>query len=288
MANQQHSTSKSSESAIRHKIGVFFRHLFLILWSLTTIFPVLWVFMNAFRSNEQIYGSPLKLPDPVIFYNFPQAIKGVHLQITLPNSLMYSGITVVVVLLLSSMTAFYLSKIAKSNLLYSYLILGIMIPVQAVIIPVFIKVRSMNLINSRFGIILVYIAVNLSISIFIMTGFMKKSIPNDLIEAAVIDGYGPVGVFFNIVLPLSKAGMATIGTFIFLGTWNEFLFALVMLSNPALRTLNLSVFNLRSEFSSDQGLIAAGVVTLIVPAIIMYALFQEQVVKGLTAGAIKG
>ncbi|TVQ29563.1 MAG: carbohydrate ABC transporter permease [Spirochaetaceae bacterium] len=109
-----------------------------------------------------------------------------------------------------------------------------------------------------------------------------------MLEASIIDGCGPITAFFRIALPITTPALATVGTFVFLGVWNEFLFALLMLSRPALRTLNLSVYMLRGQYSSDHGLMAAGVIILVTPAIIIYTLFQEQVVKGLTAGALKG
>jgi len=273
---------------IRRRTGVLFRHLVLALWCLTTLYPVVWVVQNAFRDNTQIYGRPFALPDPVILKNFPQAFAAMNLAITLTNSIVYAAATVTITILLSAMAAFYLSKIARGNLLYVYFILGMMIPIQAILIPVFINMRNLQLLNTRLGIIIVYVVTNLSISIFILTGFMQKGVPNDLLEAAVIDGCGPVGAFFRVAFPISQAGIVTAGTLVFLGVWNEFLFALTMLSAPLLRTLNLSVYMLRGPYSSDQGLMASGIVILITPAILMYIVFQEHVVKGLTAGAIKG
>jgi ABC-type glycerol-3-phosphate transport system permease component len=275
-------------SALQHRIGVFFRHFVLALWCGLSLFPVVWVVLNAFKDNRQIFGNPFGLPSPAVLKNFPQAFVGVHLGTTLTNSLFYAAVTVTLTLLLASMCSFYLAKISRGSLLYVYFILGIMIPVQAIMIPIFVSMRNFGLLNTRSGIILVYIVTSLSLSIFILTAFMRKGVPNELLEAAVIDGCGPLNVFFRIALPISRAGLATVGTFVFLGVWNEFLFALLMLSKPDLRTLNLSVYMLRNQYSADHGLMAAGIVILITPAILMYVIFQKQVVKGLTAGAVKG
>ena len=273
----------------RQRTLVTLRHVVLAVWCFAALYPVIWTFLNAFRDNNQIYASPFALPGPFIWKNFGRAFEGAHLAITIPNSLFYAALTVVATVFLAAMTAFYLSKFTKSGaLLYTYFIIGIMVPAQALLIPLFVTMRNMGLLNSRLGIIIIYVVTNLSFAIFVLTGFMRKGVPDELIEAAVMDGCGPLRVFFSIVLPLTRSGIATVGTFVFLGVWNEFLFALVMLSNPLLRTLNLSVFMLRGQYSSDQGLMAAGAVVLITPAILMYALFQEQVVKGLTAGAVKG
>jgi len=279
----------SSRLIARHRFFVALRHIVLALWSVTTLYPVIWVFLNSFRDNSQIYVNPFALPNPIILKSFPQVLQGAQLQIAIPNSLIYAAVTVFVTVILAAMTSFYLSKFPKRNgFLYTYFILGIMIPVHALLIPLFVTMRNMGLLNSRLGILIVYVATSLSFAIFVLTGFMRKGIPDELIEAAVIDGYGPVRIFFRIALPLTQSGIATVGTFTFLGIWNEFLFALILLSKPALRTLNLTVYNLRGQYSSDQGLMAAGATVLIVPAILIYVIFQERVVKGLTAGAVKG
>ncbi|TFH04306.1 MAG: carbohydrate ABC transporter permease, partial [Spirochaetales bacterium] len=207
---------------------------------------------------------------------------------TLVNSLLYSAVTVLFTLLISSMCAFYIAKISSRNFLYVYFAVGIMIPVQAIMIPIFVTMRNVGLLNTRLGILIVYVVTSLSLGVFIITGFMRKGVPNDLLEAAVIAGCGPLGAFFRIALPISKPALATVGTFVFLNVWNEFLFALLMLSKPALRTLNLSVYMLRGQYQSEHGLMAAGIIILVAPAIIIYMLFQEQVVRGLTAGAVKG
>jgi ABC-type glycerol-3-phosphate transport system permease component len=272
----------------RQRVAVAVKYLVLVLVSVTTLFPIVWVTMNAFRDNRQIYGNPFALPNPAIMDNFPRAFAGIHLAVTLSNSLIYSALTVVVAVLLASMTAFYLTKMAKGNLLFTYFILGIMIPPQAILIPLFISLRTVHLLNTRPGIIIVYIVTNLSLAIFILTGFMRKGVPDELLEAAVLDGCGPVRAFFRVALPISVPGIVTVITLVFLGVWNEFLFALVMLPSPFLKTLNVAVYSLRGQYTSDQGLLAAGSVILITPAVLIYILFQEQVVRGLTAGAVKG
>ncbi len=272
----------------RRRIGILVKYLALVVACVTTLFPLVWVAMNAFRDNNQIYGNPFGLPHPVILENFPRAFAGIRLVVTLSNSLIYAAVTVAITVLLASMTAFYLTKLTKGSFLYTYFILGIMIPVQAILIPIFVTIRDLHLIDTRPGITIVYVVTNLSIAIFILTGFMRKGVPDELLEAAILDGCGPLRAFFRLVLPISVPGVVTVIMLVFLGVWNDFLFALVMLTDPLLKTLNLAVYSLRGEYISDQGLLAAGSVILVAPAILVYVLLQEQVVKGLTAGAVKG
>lgn len=267
--------------------GKMLRHIVLIIWCATTVFPFLWVLLIAFKGNNQIFTDPFGFPNPWITTNFPTVFQKLDILTGLKNSLIYSFATVFLVCLLSSMTGFYLAKYARIKLLYMYFILGMMIPVQAIAIPMFVKLRDAGLNNTRPGIILVYTVTELGFAVFVMTGFIKRSVPDELLEAAVIDGCSMVGAFFQVALPLMKTGIATVGTFVFLHVWNEFFFGLILLTNSKLTSLNLTTFKLRGQYSSDYGLLAAGIIVLAVPALVIYAVFQEQVVKGLTAGAIK-
>lgn len=275
------------KSKMKSGAGKVLRHVVLIIWCMTTVFPLLWVFLISFKDNNQIYTRPFEMPDPVITDNFPTVFEKLDIPTGLMNSLIYSLATVVTVCLLSSMAGYYLAKYAKRKLLYTYFIIGMMIPVQAIAIPMFVNLRNIHLNNTRPGIIIVYTVVELGFAIFVMTGFIKRSVPDELLEAAAIDGCSDIGAFFRIALPLSKTGIATVGTFVFLHIWNEFFFALIFLTNGKLTSLNLTTYKLRGQYSSDYGLLAAGIIVLAVPALIIYAVFQEQVVKGLTAGAVK-
>ncbi len=280
MSNYEMSKRKSD-------CGKALRHIVLIIWCMTTVFPLLWVFLIAFKGNNQIFTDPFGIPDPWITTNFPTVFQKLDILTGLKNSLIYSFATVFLVCLLSSMTGFYLAKYARGKLLYMYFILGMMIPVQAIAIPMFVKLRDAGLNNTRPGIILVYTVIELGFAVFVMTGFIKRSVPDELLEAAAIDGCSMVGAFFRVALPLMKTGIATVGTFVFLHVWNEFFFGLILLTNSKLTSLNLTTYKLRGQYSSDYGLLAAGIIVLAVPALVIYAIFQEQVVKGLTAGAVK-
>jgi ABC-type glycerol-3-phosphate transport system permease component len=279
--------ARRARRPLKQRTGVFFRYALLIFWCATTVFPLVWTILSSFKDNAQIFGQPLALPNPVIWGNFQKAWEGTAVQVTGVNSLIYAVATVLFVILLATPAAFYCAKMTTKKLLHTYFLIGIMIPVHAILIPCFITLRDLGLHNTRTGIILLYVATSLSFSIFVLTGFMKNAIPNELIEASVIDGCGTVRAFLN-VMPLCKAGFATAMTFVFLGVWNEMLFAMIVVPGPALRTLNVACYNLRGQFVSDQGLLSAGLVLLVMPMIVVYSLFQEQVVKGLTAGAVKG
>jgi raffinose/stachyose/melibiose transport system permease protein len=162
-----------------------------------------------------------------------------------------------------------------------------MVPVHTILLPSYIFVRQLHLTNTRLSIILVYIAFNISMSVFILVGFMK-SLPRELEEAAIIDGCSRTRTFFSIIFPLSKPGLATIGTLAFLNNWNDYLVPLIFLTSSKLKVITLGVQELKGIFVEDLGLITAGVVLSFVPVVVVYIIFQEQVIKGMTAGAVKG
>lgn len=255
--------------------------------ALVALYPFVWVLLSSFKTDNEIYSNSFGFPAELQFSNYTEAFLGAQVLSNFLNSLLYAFVTVFFVLLFSSMTSYALVRVFPSRKLHMYFTMGIMIPIHAVIIPLVIFLRNMNLINTREGIVLAYIVSNLSFSIFVLVAFMK-TLPKELEDAAMIDGCKRYRLFFSIVIPISKAGLATVGTFSFLNVWNDLLLALVITSSPSLRTLNLGCFNLRAQYSQRYALISAGLIILIVPVAIMYIIFQEQIVKGMTAGAIKG
>jgi len=256
-------------------------------WALLALFPFLWIFLNSFKSNEEIYASPFRLPESFSFKNFQEAWLTAKIGTYFFNSILVAFGSVLVLALIAAMVSYYVSRISPNKLLYTFFTLGIMIPYHAMLIPTFIMLRNVDLLNSRFGLALVYCAVNLALSVFILVGFMK-GIPIDIEEAAVIDGATVYRTFFEIILPIAKPGIATILTLSFLNAWNEFLFAQVLISNPVFKTLTQGILSLRGQYATDYGLMSAGLVITIIPVVIIYIFFQEQVVKGMTAGAVKG
>jgi len=174
-------TERRSQKSLQHRAGVFFRYFALILWCATTIFPLVWTINSYFKNNAQIFGQPLALPNPVIWGNFEKAWSGTAIQVTGINSLIYATATVLLVILIATPAAFYCAKMTTGKPLHSYFLIGIMIPVHAILIPCLVTLRDMGLHNTWLGIIILYVATNLSFSIFVLTGFMKSAIPNEII-----------------------------------------------------------------------------------------------------------
>jgi raffinose/stachyose/melibiose transport system permease protein len=185
------------------------------------------------------------------------------------------------------MAAYVLARKWKNPLLLAYFTLGIMIPLQAIVIPSFLIIRNIGLINTRTGLILVYTVSGLSFGIFVLTGFLR-TLPCEIEEAALIDGSGFSQTFFRIILPMAKPAMASVGILSFLQYWNEYLFASVLIAKQEYKTLTQGIMALRGPYTTDYGMLTAGLALAIIPLIIVYILLQKQVIEGMTAGAVKG
>ena len=264
-------------------------HLILIVGVLIFITPYLWVFLNSFKSNSEIFSRPFALPQTLLFSNYLEALVKAKLLLYFFNSCLLTFSSVAILLTIASMASYILSRFDfKLNfILYMTFTLGFMIMGQAVLLPIFITLRNMNLINTRIGLLFPYVALHVSINVMLMTSFMR-TIPKALEEAAVIDGCSSLKLFTRVIIPLSKPVLATAGTLDFLWIWNELLFALVMISKPSFRTIPLGLLNLKSEFVVNYGAMSAGIILASIPVISVFLILQEQVIQGMTAGAVKG
>lgn len=281
------SGTKKNINKYKEKFFKGVQYFIVIFYALIAITPFLWIISNSLKDNSEIFASPFALPKGFKISNFAEAWSTAKIGTYFFNSVFVSVLAVGVMLVLAAMASYALCRILPSGKLYTYFTLGIMIPIHAMLIPTFIMLRKVDLLNTRPGLAIVYCAANLSLSIFILVGFMK-GLPKELEEAASIDGANIFRIFFSIILPISKPGIATIGTLAFLNTWNDFLYSQVLISSPTLKTLTQGIANLKGQYSTDYGLMCAGLVIAIIPVTVIYILFQEQVVKGMTAGAVKG
>ena len=278
---------KMSQAYYKKRLTIFSKVFILGLIAVVTIFPFYWVIISSFKENSEIYGNAFALPTVLNFKNYQEAWRGANVAVSLFNSIFYCVVAIAVILLIASMVSYVLARVKPSKLMYAYFSLGIMIPLHAVIIPLNIIYKQMGILNTRAGIIIAFIVSNVSFSIFVLTAFMK-GIPGALEEAARIDGCGRVRMIFTIIVPISKSALATVGTLAFVNCWNDLLLSLAITTTADLRTLNLAVYNLRAQYVSDYGIITAGITIMVIPALLIYMLFQEQIIKGMVSGAVKG
>lgn len=249
--------------------------------------PLLLIVINAFKPDSEALTLSLKLPEVWEFSNFAVVIEKGKLGTSFLNSLLYAGCATVITVILASMAAYVLARRRgkADNRLYMYMVLGIVIPINYVSLMKVMQVTQLN--DTRLGIILLYVALQLPFSVFLLYGFVSK-VPVDLDEAAVLDGCGPWRLFFNIIMPMMKSSMVTAAVLCFLNTWNEFVMPLYFLNSSEKWPMTLAVYNFFGQYSKSWNLICADILLTCLPVIIMYLVCQKHIVGGQTAGAVKG
>ncbi|MHB8280934.1 MAG: carbohydrate ABC transporter permease [Candidatus Humimicrobiaceae bacterium] len=252
------------------------------------LIPIFWVFSLSLRSKRDALQAMFFTKD-LHFENYVKAWQTFGFSKLYLNSLIVTVLSVFITLVIASLAAYSFSRLRYkgSNIIFYMLLLGMMIPPAAIIIPLFVIMENLKLYNTLFSLIFSYIAFGLPIATLILRGFFM-SIPPELTEAARIDGSTEIGTFFRIIIPLSKPAISTVVIFLFMQNWNEFLLGLVLLKDKILYTLPVGVAIFVGQWDSPWELVAAGVIIASIPIFILYLILQDQFVKGLTAGAVKG
>ena len=275
------------------KLLVYF---ILLIVLAAVVFPMIWLLYSSLKTDQAIFISPLELPKWNNFQwdNYVNAWIRAHFGRYFFNSVLVSGSTVVLTLILASMIAYTLARFSfrGSRFLLLLFLAGLMIPLQLWIVPLFFQMKEMHMLNSLSGLVIVYVATGLPFAVFILVGFFK-TLPITLHEAAVLDGAGEITVFWRIMLPLARPGLITVAIFTFLGSWGEYLLAFMFLSGQGsenVRTLPLGLANVAivSQHRSDWGVAFAALVLVMLPALAVYILLQKHLTKGITMGAVKG
>ena len=253
------------------------------------VFPFLWLVLASLKTNAELLNNPFTLPEVFQFKNYSNAIQEAGLGRLIINSLVISTSATFLNILFSSMCAFAIARHTfwGNNVLFLMISAGILVPLNALIIPYFAIINFLNLYDTRIGLIIVYCAVGLPVSTFILTEFFK-SIPKEIEEASYLDGCNFAARYFKIMLPLALPGLATAGTFQFILCWNEFIYAMLLTSSTDIRTIQFGISYFTNQFFSDYVGMFAAVVISIIPSITVFILFQEKVINGLTAGSVKG
>ena len=264
-------------------------YIFLILLAVIYIVPLLWVLITSLKDDSTLMLSPWAMPAKIMWGNYEFAWTKGHLGTAMLNSLIVCSITLVVSMLFGSMAAFAIAKLRwkLSKLSLYYFLIGMMIPIHTILIPLFVQFSGWKMSNSLIGIIIPYITFSLPITIYIMVGFFE-GIPNELFEAACIDGCSVYKMFGTVAIPLAKTGFMVTGLMSFVSNWNELLLAMVFISDEAKKTLPVSLTKFVGPYHTNYCQMFAAIMIAIVPTIIAYVAFANQIVEGLTAGAVKG
>lgn len=272
---------------MKKKKTVFY--IILTIGAVVWMVPLIMLFLSAIRSTSEFYTnlSLFSIPEKIQWENFSNAWTEGNLGRYMANGLLVSLVEVPLEVLLSSMCAFALTrlKIKHSNALFIFILVGMMLPRQMALIPLNIMYSNLNLTNTYFCLYFTYIGFGIPMGVLVFRGFFR-SIPFELDEAANIDGCGKYRLYTSIIMPVAKPAVATMCILDFLATWNEYLLQSVLITNDNMKTVSNGLMSFMGEFSTDYGLLSAGVLISIIPVLIIYLLFQRQFVEGM-AGAVK-
>jgi ABC-type glycerol-3-phosphate transport system permease component len=259
----------------------------LTIIALLTVYPFVWMVLTSLRERNTVFGGPF-IPNPFIFTNYPQAWVQTHFGAHFMNSLFIAAFSLAGIVFLSVTAGYGFAKLnfPFKNVIYVLLLSTMAMPAASLIIPLYLQVKSLGLLGSQWGLILVYVGSMSPFSIFLMRSFFE-GVPNELIEAARMDGSSEWGTLYRVVLPLVRPGIGTVVILQFLSLWNEFLYAVVLLQSAALQPLQPAIFNLVGRYSTNWTLLAASLTMAIVPIVIVYINMQKQFVAGLTQGALR-
>ncbi|QJD86127.1 carbohydrate ABC transporter permease [Cohnella herbarum] len=281
------SASSSGKGVRKWRVGGV--NLLMLIYALVTLYPLFWLFMSAFKTNDEFFSRPFQLPADWQWDNFARAWEVSDMGLAMVNSVIVTVVALVVTLIVGALAAYVLSrfKFKLKLVVMGLFLLGMLIPIHSTLVPLFILMNKVHLLNTYWALILPYVAFELPIAIFIVQAYMN-TFPKDIEEAAMIDGTGYWGIFRKIMLPLSLPALSTVAILAFLRYWNEFSFALVFISKPALKTLPLSLSMFSTGYMTDYKLTMAALAISVVPTIIVYLIFQKHIMQGMVAGAVKG
>jgi N-acetylglucosamine transport system permease protein len=265
-------------------------HLVMVFWTVIIVVPFIWVLMSSFKTTTEILHSPFALPTHWDFANYANAWTSSGVGSYFANTLLVVGSSLVLVMLLGSMCAYVLARFRffGNRAIYTLMLAGLTFPVFLAIVPLFFVLRSIGLLSTLPGLILTYVAFALPFTVFFLHSFFKN-LPDEIYEAAQIDGASEWRTFFQVMLPMARPGMATVAIFNFLGLWNQFLLPVAL--NPDQQnyvlTQGMASFASQAGYSVDFGALMAAVVITVTPVLVVYIIFQRQLQGSVSQGTSK-
>lgn len=264
-------------------------HIVLVIWSFIVLFPIYIMIINSFKTKFSIYDNPFGLPEKWNLKNYQYVFTNSDFMGYFMNSILVVVISLALTLALGAFAAYALAnwKGKASNLVFFFIVAGMMLPIRIASIRLIQIVKGLGLLNTIWGLVPIYVAMGFPVSVFIMTAFIR-SVPGELTESAFIDGAGRLKIFFVIIMPLLKPAMATVAIYNLVPFWNDLWFPLLFITDEKSKTLLLGVTRLFGQYQTDWSRVLAVLTLSALPVIILYLLMSSQFIKGLTAGAIKG
>jgi ABC-type glycerol-3-phosphate transport system permease component len=263
----------------------------MLIYTGITVFILLWLLMSSLKTNVEVFGSPWTLPAAPFdsgLANYGKAWNVSKMNLYFGNSVLVTTLSVILVVVVSAPASYALTRIRffGNALLSYYFIAGMGLPLQLIMIPLFVLLAQFRLANTLQGLILVYVAVSIPFTILLLSGFFR-TLPTELEDAAAIDGCSEYGVFFRVMLPLASPGLITAAILNFVTIWNEFFLALLIINKDVYRTMPLGIYSLRfsMQYTADWSALFAGIIIVLVPNLLFYVIFSDRIATGLTLGA---
>lgn len=316
MSDRRADTAALGRSSTMRRLAL----MAMCLWALAVTLPFIWTVLTSLRSTREIFRSPFGWPDALwpggaetgLLENYRKAWLEANFPTYFANSITVVAVSLVLILAVSVPAAYAFARLrlAGKRFLLLYILTGLMVPAQLILVPLFFQYAEwsqaltaalhgplrwlgyaepvVSLHNSLAGLILIYVALSLPFSIFVMTGFFR-TLPTALYEAAILDGCSEWQAFRRVMLPIARTGVITVTIFNFIGLWNEYLFALVFINDESLKTLPLGLasITIQANYKTDFGLLFAGLVIVMIPTLVVYVALQERITRGITVGALK-
>ncbi len=277
------------KKSVPEKIWLAIKYITLIVFTIMCLYPLVWLFLASFKTNQELYFNTWGLPESWQITNYINAVvKGKVIQY-FGNSVIIAVSAVLITVLFATMASYAITRMhwRFSKFVYGIFLIGMMMPIYGLIIPLFSIFKTMGLLNNHLAVIIPQIALGFPMAIFIICGFMG-SIPRELEEAAIIDGCSVFQCFTKIVLPIARSSIVTVAVVQFINVWNDLLLPRIFLTDSEKMTLPVGLTNFQAMYSTDYvGMIAAVIITII-PSIIVYVLLHKQIMEGMVAGAVKG
>ena len=262
----------------------------MVIFTVLTIYPILWLVLQSFKTNTTyLTTNKLSFPSSLYLGNYAFVINQGNFFGFFKNSLIYTSVTVAVVVVLSNMAGFAFAKLNYkiTKLLHGIFIVGILLTMQSILIPLFLMVSAAGIHNTRWAVLIPYIALGLPMGVYLCTDF-QKSIPDELLETARIDGASFISIFSRVVLPMCAPVSVTLAIITFTGNWNEFILMSLMTSSEKLKAIPYMVGRYAGALGSDYGKLFTSLTVALIPILIFYSIFRNQITKGVAAGAVKG
>jgi raffinose/stachyose/melibiose transport system permease protein len=275
----------------RRRIGRYIGSALVILFLLVEVYPIFWLLTASLKGPTEFFTKPsFALPAGFYIKNYVEAWTIGHMGTFFLNSVVATSSALVLIVILSLTVSFAITKMKwrLSGVTFGIFLAGILVPVQVVLIPLFVIYRQIGLINTLPGLSLIYASFGMSVSVFLMSGYMRY-VPNELLEAGIVDGCSVYQVLFRIILPLTTNAIVTVLVIQFFVTWNDLIFSMTFISSRSLKTVQTGLLYFQDEYGGrDWGPIFAAIAISVIPTITLYAVLNKLVIRGMTEGAVKG